>query len=152
MVKQRMPRLVITGIDQNYHSVIERDGPLSSYKDYPEFQGIRVSDIWKSASLPSSLKIPIKANTHTVSTNIDADLKGFNVRHIVFPSHSEYALHTTQTIDFAVILSGQIVAILDDGEVTLKSSDIFIQRATHHGWKNITDEPCSMLLFIVGAK
>jgi quercetin dioxygenase-like cupin family protein len=146
----KMPRMVVTGIDKNNRSRVEKDDALS-YQDYPEFQGIRVSDIWKAASLPAALEIPVNENTHTVGPNINEDLKGFNVRHIVFPPHSEYALHTTSTIDFAVVMSGQIVAILENDEVTLKQNDIFIQRATHHGWKNVTDTPCAVLLFIVGA-
>lgn len=147
-----MPRLVISGCDAAGKSTITIDALISSYKNYPECQGIRIADIWKASRLPTSLDIPTDANTHTLGPNIDSNLGGFNVRHIVFPAHSEYALHVTQTIDFAVILSGQIEAVLEAGAVTLTTGDIFIQRATLHGWNNSTDSPCSVLLFIAGAK
>ena len=146
-----MPRLVITGVDQDNHSKIEADGPISSYKDYPQFEGLRIGDIWKATALPASLEVPTTLNTHTVGPNVNADLKGFNVRYIVFPPKSTYALHTTPTIDFTVVISGQIVITLDDGEVRLNAGDILIQRGTHHGWNNPTDQPCGVLLFIVGA-
>lgn len=146
-----MPRLVVTGVDQDSRSTVEADGPLSTYQDYPEYQGIRISDIWKATSVPGPLAIPHFPNMHTVGPNIEPGSNGFNVRHIVFPPNSEYDLHTTPTIDFAVVLSGKIVAVLQTGDVALSAGDIFIQRATHHGWRNMTDQPCSMLLFIVAA-
>ncbi|WP_066632410.1 cupin domain-containing protein [Bordetella sp. H567] len=147
-----MPRLVITGVGQDKRSAVVLDGPISAYKDYPEYQGIRISDLWKSGSLPTPLEIPHAANTHTVGPNVDAGSAGFNVRHIVFPPRGDYALHTTPTIDFAVVLSGEIVAVLENGETALHAGDIFIQRATQHGWRNPTERPCSMLLFIASAK
>ncbi|WP_160113699.1 cupin domain-containing protein [Phyllobacterium salinisoli] len=146
-----MPRLVISGFGEHRRSMIAFDAPISSYKDYPEFQGLRVSDIWKATSLPTSLDVPVAANTHTVAPNIDAGLTGFNVRYIMFPPRSEYELHTTPTIDFIIITSGQIVAVMEDGEVVLKEGDIFIQRSTPHGWRNQKEQPCSMVLFITGA-
>ncbi len=147
-----MPRLVITGLDEDKRSAVVSDGPISAYKDYPEYQGIRISDIWKSGRLPAALAIPHAANTRTVGPNVDAGSAGFNVRHIVFPPGGEYDLHTTPTIDFAVVLSGEIVAVLESGETALQAGDIFIQRATHHGWRNPAGRPCSMLLFIASAQ
>jgi quercetin dioxygenase-like cupin family protein len=150
--KEKMPRLVVTGVNDDKRSTVASDASLLAYKDYPELDGLRISDIWKTTHLPSPLDIPHAANTHTVGPNIDVDLKGFNVRYILFPPHSEYDLHSTPTIDFAVVLSGQIVAVLEEQEVVLEASDIFVQRATHHGWKNESDEACAMLFFIVGAR
>lgn len=58
-------------------------------------------------------------------------------------------MHRTQTIDYAIVLSGQIVMLLDDSEVEMKQGDVLIQRGTNHAWTNRSDEPCRMLFVLV---
>ena len=52
--------------------------------------------------------------------------------------------HTTDTIDFGVVLSGKIDMELDDGEHTLAPGDCIVQRRTNHAWFNRYNEPCVM--------
>jgi quercetin dioxygenase-like cupin family protein len=62
-------------------------------------------------------------------------------------------MHTTDTIDFEVILSGECVLELDDGEErVLRAGDTVIQNGTRHRWRNETSEPCVMAVFMVGAR
>lgn len=58
-------------------------------------------------------------------------------------------MHRTQTIDYAVVLSGEIVMLLDDSEVTLKAGEILIQRGTNHAWTNRSERTCRMLFVLV---
>lgn len=58
-------------------------------------------------------------------------------------------MHRTQTIDYAVVLSGEIVMLLDDSEVALKQGDVLIQRGTNHAWTNRSEQPCRMLFALV---
>jgi len=58
-------------------------------------------------------------------------------------------MHRTETIDYAVVLSGEIVMLLDDSEVTLKQGEVLIQVGTHHAWTNRSDQPCRMLFVLV---
>ena len=51
-------------------------------------------------------------------------------------------MHTTRTIDYQIILSGEVDLVLDEGEVHLKAGDIVVQRATRHGWFNRGTEQC----------
>ena len=61
-------------------------------------------------------------------------------------------MHTTDTIDFEVVLEGTIVLELDDGaEVTLQPGDTVVQNGTRHRWKNLGDKPARLALFICGA-
>ena len=65
---------------------------------------------------------------------------------------SDPGMHTTDTIDFEVVLDGTVVLELDDGaEVTLNPGDTVVQNGTRHRWKNPGDEPARLALFIVGA-
>lgn len=61
-------------------------------------------------------------------------------------------MHRTQTVDYALVLSGECVMLLDDGEeVTLKAGDVLIQRGTNHGWTNRSNEPCRLAFVLIGA-
>lgn len=57
-------------------------------------------------------------------------------------------MHRTATLDYAVVLSGEIVMLLDDSEVTLKAGEMLVQRGTHHAWTNRTTQPCRVLFVL----
>ena len=60
-------------------------------------------------------------------------------------------MHTTRTIDYAIILSGEIYLKPDDGEMLLETGDIAVQRATRHGWYNRGEEPCSIAFILISS-
>jgi mannose-6-phosphate isomerase-like protein (cupin superfamily) len=61
-------------------------------------------------------------------------------------------MHTTDTVDFEVVLSGQVICELDDGaEVTLKQGDTFVQNGTRHRWRNPGKEPAVLFVALLGA-
>jgi mannose-6-phosphate isomerase-like protein (cupin superfamily) len=59
--------------------------------------------------------------------------------------------HKTSSVDYAIVLSGEIVALMDEGEVLLKTGDVLIQRGTNHAWSNRTDEPCTVAFVLIDA-
>src|SRR5690606_17655980 len=61
-------------------------------------------------------------------------------------------MHRTETVDYAVVLSGEITMLLDDSEVDLKAGDILIQRGTNHAWTNRSETPCRMLFVLVDGR
>ena len=61
-------------------------------------------------------------------------------------------MHTTDTVDFEYVISGEVWLELDDGkEILLKAGDTLIQNGTRHAWHNKGDEPCRMANCIIGA-
>jgi Cupin domain len=61
-------------------------------------------------------------------------------------------MHTTESIDYDVVLDGEIVLELDDGQtVALKKHDVVVQHGTRHAWRNASDKPVTMLFVLVGA-
>lgn len=58
--------------------------------------------------------------------------------------------HRTESIDYAVVLEGEITLLVDDGEVTMKAGDVAVQRATAHAWSNRTDSVARMMFVLVG--
>jgi mannose-6-phosphate isomerase-like protein (cupin superfamily) len=49
-------------------------------------------------------------------------------------------MHRTQTLDYVVVIEGDLVLLLDDSEVTLKQGDVLVQRGTNHAWENRSDK------------
>jgi mannose-6-phosphate isomerase-like protein (cupin superfamily) len=60
--------------------------------------------------------------------------------------------HKTSSIDYAIVLSGEIHALMDEGEVLLKAGDVLIQRGTNHAWSNRTDQPCYVAFVLIDAE
>ena len=60
-------------------------------------------------------------------------------------------MHKTSTVDYLIVLKGEIWAVLETGEVCLKPGDIMIQRGTNHSWSVRTDEPCLLAAVLVNA-
>jgi len=61
-------------------------------------------------------------------------------------------MHRTRTIDYVLILSGEIDMLMDDSEVHLKAGDVLVQRATNHAWVNRGDKPCKVAFILIDAK
>jgi len=59
--------------------------------------------------------------------------------------------HTTPTIDYGIVLEGEIVLELDEGEVTMGPGDIVIQRKTRHHWHNRSGKPCRMVFVLISS-
>jgi hypothetical protein len=66
------------------------------------------------------------------------------------PRHAGF--HKTSTIDYAIVLSGEIFAMMDNGEVLLKTGDVLIQRGTNHAWSNRTDAPALVAFVLIDAE
>jgi mannose-6-phosphate isomerase-like protein (cupin superfamily) len=58
-------------------------------------------------------------------------------------------MHRTQTVDYAVILEGELTLLLDEEDVKLKAGDVVIQRGTNHGWRNVSNKPCRILFVLL---
>ena len=58
-------------------------------------------------------------------------------------------MHRTETVDYAVVLEGEVVMLLDDEEVHLRAGDVVIQRGTNHAWSNRSDKPVKMLYVLI---
>jgi quercetin dioxygenase-like cupin family protein len=61
-------------------------------------------------------------------------------------------MHRTQTIDYAIVLSGEIWALMDIGETKMKAGDILIQRGTNHAWSNRSNKPCQVAFVLIDAR
>jgi hypothetical protein len=79
----------------------------------------------------------------------DAERQGYtrdagNARHAGF--------HKTNSIDYAIVLEGEIYALMDEGEKLMKAGDVLIQRGTSHAWSNRSDKPARVAFVLIDAK
>ena len=58
-------------------------------------------------------------------------------------------MHRTETIDYGIVLEGEIVLIMDEGETTIRTGDIVVQRGTNHGWANRSDSNCRIAFVLI---
>jgi len=74
----------------------------------------------------------------------DTPAKGLPPRHPM--------MHRTRTLDYAIIMSGEIDMLLDEGEVHLKAGDVVVQQATNHAWVNRGKEPCRIAFILMDSQ
>ena len=58
-------------------------------------------------------------------------------------------MHRTETVDYGIVLEGELVLILDEGETVCRPGDIIIQRGTNHGWANRSDRTCRIAFILI---
>ena len=58
-------------------------------------------------------------------------------------------MHRTETIDYAIVLSGEITMVLDDADVVLKAGDVVVQCGTNHAWSNRSNAPCVVAFVLI---
>ena len=61
-------------------------------------------------------------------------------------------MHRTQSVDYGIVLEGEIWMILDDSEVLLKAGDVVVQRGTDHAWENRSDQVCRMAFILISGE
>ena len=70
------------------------------------------------------------------------------------PSHSGAGsrhafMHRTETVDYGIVLEGELTLVMDEGETVVRTGDIVIQRGTNHGWANRSDRNCRIAFVLI---
>jgi mannose-6-phosphate isomerase-like protein (cupin superfamily) len=148
-------RRVVTGHDAAGKSVVLSDGPPPQHHPmHGPAVGADFMEMWSVAS-----SIPKLTATEAREPNERAftimPTTGHLIRIIdIYPPQAggkRTAMHRTRTLDYAVVIEGEIVLVLEDSEVTLKKSDVVVQRGTNHAWENRSDRPVRMAFFHIDA-
>ena len=103
---------------------------------------IRVLEIWPEAGRLDSLT-PEERKAHFAEIGAEDAVAdgGASERHAF--------MHRTETVDYGIVLEGELVLIMDEGETTVRAGDIVIQRGTNHGWANRSDKPCRIAFILI---
>jgi mannose-6-phosphate isomerase-like protein (cupin superfamily) len=91
-------------------------------------------------------------NTRPQDSDTAAGFKAIGAGHAQDKQSSDPMMHKTSTVDYIIVLKGEIYAVMETGEKLLKAGDILIQRGTNHSWSVRTSEPCIVAAVLVNAK
>ncbi|MEN4760060.1 cupin domain-containing protein [Chryseobacterium sp. C39-AII1] len=149
-----IPRRIITGIKDGKSVIVEDEIVKNAVEHFPN---LIISDVWNTQQMPASLDLESQIpNTGFPQT----PKNGTYFRYVSIPPDKDLGLevktgephpmmHKTQTLDYIIILSGELYLIMEEGETLLKPGDIVIQRGTNHAWSNRSDEPCIQLAVLI---
>ena len=147
-------RRIVTGHTPDRRSVVLTDAPVPHVRALP---GARFDEVWSVASAPAVLGLAPITEPTSISPQIALGT-GFGnlIRMIEFlPASSggkRSPMHRTRTIDYGIVLEGEIVLILSDSEVLLRAGDIVIQRGTDHAWENRSETPAKIVFVLIDAE
>ncbi len=169
-------RRVLTGHDSEGKSTIIADGTAQNVKEMASMPGLALTDLWETGSAPAdndghadAAARPVRLEPPKNGTvlrvvefppdsawrhNADAraGFKSIGAAHVVDRSAGDPMMHRTSTVDYAIVLKGEIHAVMEKGETLLRAGDILVQRGTNHSWSVRGDQPCMVAFVLVSAK
>ncbi|MCB1394917.1 MAG: cupin domain-containing protein [Rhodobacter sp.] len=170
---------VVTGHDAAGRAVIVSSGPLPVVRELEAIPGTVFHEVWNTPAQPLADNGPDPATGAIVlppppgGTRIrfvdippdsaeflaqGADRMGAAFREIGDAAASTVAadsphplMHRTESIDYGIVIDGEMTLVLDQGEAVLKPGSVVIQRGTNHAWANRSGRPCRMLFVLIDA-
>lgn len=149
-----VPRRVVTGHTPDGTSVVLSDGPVPVSRHLPD-DGVHFHEIWNTSGAPAAVR-PVEPDEPTERTlAVPPPERGTKIRINEFaPGHLDERglqspVHRTESIDYGIVLEGEITLILDDSEVTLRAGDVVVQRGTDHAWANRGDTSAKVVFVLV---
>ena len=169
-------RRIVTGLDANNKAVVLFDSrmPLAARPS-----GVASTNLWITDCYPPALSFT-QDDPAKKPIDISPPDNGTVFRVVEFPPHDAVAeaklepdflmkeigdkapargvpvthpyMHRTRTLDYAVVLSGEIDMMLDETSLHLKPGDTVVQQATNHAWINRGKEPCRILFVLIDSK
>jgi hypothetical protein len=149
-------RRVVTGHDQQGRSVVVSDGaPPQHHSMHGRAVGADFVEIW-NAPQAIPLLTAVEAREPNEREFTIMPVAGHLLRILeVYPPQAggkRTVMHRTQTLDYVVMIEGELVLLLDDHEVTLKAGDVVVQRGTDHAWENRSDKVARAAFFHIDAR
>ena len=140
-------RRVVTGHDRNGRAVVKID---EISKNSPSGRpGRSPCVVWTTEKFP----VDNTTAAHEGLRNVGTTLKNGTVFRVVeFAPGVSPRNHRTDSIDYAVVMSGEIDMELDESVVHLKAGDVLVQRGTIHNWVNRGSDPCVIAFVLIDAK
>jgi naringenin degradation protein FdeH len=141
-----IPRRVVTGHDERGVSVFASDGPVPVVRTAPD--GALFCEIWGTGAAPAPIGADA-ADPTTGALRVPPERNGTKIRINEFPPGVVSPMHRTQSVDYGIVLSGEVVLVLDDSETILRAGDVVVQRGTNHRWENRSAGTARMAFILV---
>jgi len=167
-------RRVVTGHDERGVAVVSSDDMATQVLQRPNRPGVTLTNFWKADSTPAEydgatetcngpfiLHPPENGSVFRCveflpeDPDVLAKLDGKSAfaemgaaANIVENARHPF-MHRTDSVDYAIILSGEIHMLLDEDDVHLSAGDVVVQRGTNHAWSNRGTEPCVIAFILI---
>ena len=169
-------RRIVTGDDAKGRSRVVEDAPAAAVRTVPERPGYRAVNLWRTTQTPASINDPDSISNHE---GILPPKQGTILRIIDFPpepadpaerdrriratfggifhdaqhdGRKHPGMHLTHTVDYAILLEGEIWAVMDEGETLMRAGDVLIQRGTNHAWANRSNKTARIAFVLIDAR
>jgi hypothetical protein len=167
-------RRIVTGDGPDGKSRVIEDAPAASIRTVAARPGYRAVNVWRTAESPAKIDA---GDTTAEHKGILPPKRGTILRIIDFPpepkdpeelkrrlhatfggiftdaDHDKQArhpgMHRTQTVDYAIVLEGEIWSVMDEGETLMRAGDVLIQRGTNHAWANRSDSTARIAFVLI---
>jgi mannose-6-phosphate isomerase-like protein (cupin superfamily) len=172
---------VVTGHNAQGRAVVASQGPLPTVVEIAAIPGTVFHEVWSTWQSPAivdngpdptlgSLVLPPpQGGTRIRFVDIPPDTPEFLARgaecmHDAFSQIGDAAastvkansphplMHRTESVDYGVVIEGELTLVLDEGEVQLRPGSVVVQRGTNHAWANRSGAPCRMLFVLVDGR
>ena len=149
-------RRIVTGHDESGKSIVVCDGPPPQHHSMrgPPV-GADFNEIW-NVPLAVPLLTSVEAHEPNERDFTIMPVAGHLLRILeIYPPTAggkRTVMHRTQTLDYVVMIEGELVLLLDDSEVILKPGDVVVQRGTNHAWENRSDKIARAAFFHIDAQ
>ena len=172
---------VVTGHDAEGKAVVASNGPLPTVAQIQAIPGTVFHEVWETPATPApvdngadpttgALKLPPpRHGTRIRFVDIPPDSAEFlahgagrvkdafaqigDVAASTVKGDSPHPLmHRTESVDYGVVIEGELTLVLDDSEVQLKPGSVVVQRGTNHAWANRSGRPCRMLFVLIDGR
>jgi mannose-6-phosphate isomerase-like protein (cupin superfamily) len=172
-------RRVVTGHDRNGRAIVVSDGPAPFVHINPTNPENWSTDIWRTDATPAPIaavaaeptlgprrQLPnargtvVRINRVPPESDAIRDMDAESSRRAFAALGNETAatfgnggrhplMHRTETIDYAIVLAGEVTMVLDDTDVDLKAGDVVVQCGTNHAWSNRSKAPCIIAFVLI---
>ena len=141
-----VPRRVVTGHDERGVSVFAADGPVPEARVAPD--GALFYEIWSTGATPAPIAAA-EPDPALGALSVPPPRGGTKIRINELPPGVVSPVHRTQSVDYGVVLEGEVVLVLDDSETVLRAGDVVVQRGTSHRWENRSAAPARVAFILV---
>lgn len=172
----RKIRRVVTGHDENGIAKVISDSEATCILSRPNRPGVTLTNLWKNDRTPALMErhddpvegplilqppqdgaifriVQFDPEDPEVLAKLDGKsaFAEMGASHNVVENARHPFMHRTDSLDYAVILSGEIYMMMDEEDVLLKAGDTVVQQGTNHAWSNRGTEPCQIAFILIDA-
>ncbi|NVK72340.1 MAG: cupin domain-containing protein [Oceanospirillaceae bacterium] len=173
---------VVTGHDEQGNAIILENGPLNTVMDLEAVPGTRFHEVWNTSETPAHITYtqedptlgpvvlpPMQSGTRIRFVDVPPDTEEFLTQgkdkmkamfstvgdegaSTVKEDSPHPLMHRTESVDYGIVIEGELTLIVDKDEAILKPGSVVVQRGTNHAWANRSGKMCRVLFILVGGQ